>query len=436
MNKSKIITISIAGLLVLCIFLMAILSPNDVYVHTENSGKLTGNDSVSGQTSGKINVDLYLECSGSMHGYMNNYNSKFKDAINGCLSVLNATNDVENFRLYWIGKNVHPFDTCFTLNKTNDLLQKYLKPSYFGYNSKIHKSENPNSGISREDNAESNLYEMLDTIIDRTKNDVSVFISDCILDPYKNANPEDFLNFCETELYNLFNNKLSKNSELAVQIIQLDSKFTGNYYTKEGSVYKEGDVFPYYIWIIGNAEYISKFNEKIDRFKDYNQSNNDVNSVAFVPKQTVDFEIEKSKLIVRDDTAKFKVIADFSKLLGYKDSLDYDINNDKFKIVNRSFDDKTKKKTINIKLGKVRPNLDATIVCEREEKLPEWVEKEGSTGIKHMLNGISRAYADKFGNVLVEMKIKTSYDSPGKINSNRTKETKEQKKKQKKELNK
>lgn len=432
MKKSKIITIAIAGLFVLSIILMAILSPNDVYVH-ENAGPKEPHDT---SINKKINVDLYIECSGSMHGYMNNHNSKFKDAINGCLSLFNATNEVDNFRLYYIGRQVHAFDTCFKLNKTDDLLQKYLNPSYFGYDSKdgVHKSKkkNPVSGVSNEDHAYSKLSEMLDTIIGRTKNGVSVFVSDCILDPY-DGQPENYLTICETDIFNLFHNKLNDNPQLAVQIIQLDSKFTGNYYIKVNNDKKEtielikylSDVNrPYYVWIIGNTEYIAKFNDKIDVFKDYNQGDDKViNNIIFTPKQTVSFEIENKLLKVRNDIASFEVIADFSKLLGDKDSLNCEINSGgDFEVKSQTYNNKTKEKTFKIELKKVRPNLEATIVCRQKKELPTWVgEKNGdftqgdekiekTIGIKQILNGISRAYETKFDNVLLEMNIKTSSD--------------------------
>lgn len=58
---------------------------------------------------------------------------------------------------------------------------------------------------------------------------------DCILDPY-DGQPENYLALCKTDIYNLFQKVLKKNPDLAVQIIQLNSKFVGPYYYKELNV--------------------------------------------------------------------------------------------------------------------------------------------------------------------------------------------------------
>ena len=128
-------------------------------------------------------------------------------------------------------------------------------------------------------------------------------------------------------------------------------------------------------------------------------------------------------LKVRNDIASFEVIADFSKLLGDKDSLNCEINSGgDFEVKSQTYNNKTKEKTFKIELKKVRPNLEATIVCRQKKELPKWVgEKNGdftqgdekiekTIGIKQILNGISRAYETKFDNVLLEMNIKTSSD--------------------------
>ena len=90
------------------------------------------------------------------------------------------------------------------------------------------------------------------------KNTVSVFISDCILDIPENA--IDFLGNCQVSIKNTFNEALTNNPDLGVEIIKLDSKFDGLWFCGKNSARLSDVKRPYYIWVIGSQIYLAELN--------------------------------------------------------------------------------------------------------------------------------------------------------------------------------
>ena len=93
------------------------------------------------------------------------------------------------------------------------------------------------------------------------KQTVSVFVSDCILDIPENA--IDFFGNCQVSIKNTFNEALSANPDLGVEIIKLDSKFDGYWYCGHNRELLKDAKRPYYIWIIGSQKYLAEFNKKV-----------------------------------------------------------------------------------------------------------------------------------------------------------------------------
>ena len=472
MNAKKILIIG-AVILAIGVICLLVGGKKNVYVKPDNQSETETVDSVTGVDKSKTSLKFYLECSASMNGYMD-HSGRFKDAINGCLSILNSSGYFDTIQLNYIGRNVHEFNSNFTLNQTESLLNEFLNPSYFQYNkeniSHVKNSKNPKSGITYEDRNYSKLSEVLDTIIKRNREDVSVFVSDCILDPY-DGQPKHYLALCKTDIYNLFQNALKNNPNLAVQIIQLNSKFVGSYYykvqnsemAKDGknsnteTIALNGDVRPYYIWIIANRDRISKFNDKLNRLKEHNENSESINSAIFAPGKNISIEIKTNNpdgmLNMKDDFATFDVIADFSDLLiddisWIKKKENYTFETRKAKdgdvIINGDikYDDQTKKITMPIKLTNVRPNIRTTIKLKTrdEESVPQWVKDiNGSdakndakniktTGFKYLFEGVSEAYKDFNGNYITEFSIYTTDDSKGKTKKQRPIDSKKESK--------
>lgn len=185
-------------------------------------------------------LNVYLENSGSMNGYVCQ-GSEFKDAIYDYVSKLSSC--ANQTHLNFINTKIV---------STNQSLHNFiwnLTPKTIGKDGGNH--------------ANSQISDMLKMILDQTtKNTVSVFISDCILDvPQGDAN--GFFHLAQTDISNVVRKQLINNNNFAVEIIQLESKFIGNYYGNDGITKLSGQKRPYYIWVIGNKQNIAWLNSQI-----------------------------------------------------------------------------------------------------------------------------------------------------------------------------
>ncbi len=190
-------------------------------------------------TNDSIELKVYVENSGSMDAYMCD-GSDLKDAVFDYVSDLKRY--TSSCSLYYINSKVIPFN-----GELNSYI-KELKPQAF-----------VRAGGDR---SNTDLRQILDTIIKRNglKN-VSVFVSDCILDIPQNA--IDFLGNCQVSIKNTFNEALAKNPNLGVEIIKLESKFDGYWYCGHNKELLQNVKRPYYIWVIGNQKYLEKFNKNV-----------------------------------------------------------------------------------------------------------------------------------------------------------------------------
>ena len=191
-----------------------------------------------GEINDSIELKVYVENSGSMDAYMC-AGSNLKDAVFDYVSDLKRL--TTSCSLYYINSKVILY---------NGDLKSYIKdltPQSFA-----------RAGGDRRN---TDLRDIFDTIISaNSKQTVSVFVSDCILDIPENAT--DFFGNCQVSIKNTFNEALSSNPDLGVEIIKLESKFDGYWYCGHNSTYLTDVKRPYYIWVIGDQRYLAEFNKK------------------------------------------------------------------------------------------------------------------------------------------------------------------------------
>ena len=191
-----------------------------------------------GEINDSIELKVYVENSGSMDAYMC-AGSNLKDAVFDYVSDLKRL--TTSCSLYYINSKVILY---------NGDLKSYIKdltPQSFA-----------RAGGNRRN---TDLRDIFDTIISaNSKQTVSVFVSDCILDIPENAT--DFFGNCQVSIKNTFNEALSSNPDLGVEIIKLESKFDGYWYCGHNSTYLTDVKRPYYIWVIGDQRYLAEFNKK------------------------------------------------------------------------------------------------------------------------------------------------------------------------------
>ncbi len=469
MNTKKFIVIGSTILVIIVITALLSQGPDDIYL--EKSDSNTQTQSTTNITE-KVNLKVYLECSGSMHGYMKDDRSNLKTGVKSCMALINSSLELDSIHLNYIGAKIHQHDSCYKFNNTDDVLFKYLNPSYFGFNSRVHDEENPNSGVTREDHNNSKLTDILDSIVTfNRKEDISILITDCIYDPYKGT-PENFKEHAKLDCEGLFNRLLKDKEELTVQIIKMESPFYGKYYYKEYISEKElskshvhndkvvqtkyeelnGEKRPYYIWIIGDSKYIAKINEKYEKLSKYNIGSTE--TIVFSPKKSIYFEIRNQfKLHPKD--SEIEIYADFKPLLcndkWIEDHSNYEIkvqekgNISKTIEVNWSSEKKIKYDSLKkmtllpLTLNESKKNLTITLRLKKPSTEGEsWIENTSgdnakddgknkkTTGLKYLIDGIANAYDEFNGEYLTTIEIKTTTKKPN-TNSKKNKKNKNKK---------
>lgn len=217
-----------------------------------------------------IELKVYVENSGSMDAYMC-AGSNLKDAVFDYVSDLKQL--TTSCSLYYINSKVIPY---------NGELNSYIKdltPQSFA-----------KAGGGRSNTDLRDIFEKI--IRANGKQTVSVFVSDCILDIPENA--IDFFGNCQVSIKNTFNEALSANPGLGVEIIKLESKFEGYWYCGHNRELLKDVKRPYYIWVIGDQRYLADFNKKvpveniIGGIKEY---------CAYAAPQKIPFDITKSTYV-------------------------------------------------------------------------------------------------------------------------------------------
>lgn len=218
--------------IILALFLLLVSCGNSIEVRWDRS-----NANIR-ESHPELNV--YIENSGSMNGYMCD-GSEFKDAVYDYVSSLSSY--CSSTKLNYINSEIVPFN-----GTVRDFIWN-LTPSTFASVAGSH--------------ANSELSQMLTSIISRMgKNSISLFASDCILD-VPQGKADDFFRITQTDIKNAILSKVAKDKDFAVEIIQLKSKFIGNYYGTDGTTVLNGEERPYYIWIIGDKEKIAYLNSVV-----------------------------------------------------------------------------------------------------------------------------------------------------------------------------
>lgn len=223
-----------------------------------------------GEINDSIELKVYVENSGSMDAYMC-AGSNLKDAVFDYVSDLKRL--TTSCSLYYINSKVIPY---------NGELKSYIKdltPQSFA--------------MAGGDLGNTDLRDIFEKIIRANgKQCVSVFVSDCILDIPENA--IDFFGNCQVSIKNTFNEALSANPGLGVEIIKLESKFEGYWYCGHNRELLKDVKRPYYIWVIGDQRYLADFNKKvpveniIGGIKEYS---------AYAAPQKIPFDITKSTYV-------------------------------------------------------------------------------------------------------------------------------------------
>lgn len=395
MNKKLIIPASIIILLIVVVVFSCLGDSSKISLEFKPV-----TDSSKIPTSIQLNV--YVENSGSMDGYMCP-GSNLKDAVYDYVSDLSKHSS--KVSLYYINSK---------LIKCNQPLNEYIQkltPSSFS--------------AAGGDRTNTDLRKMIDTILRTHKsNVVSVFVSDCILDIPENA--IDFFGNCEVSIKNSFNEALKKDKDLGVQILRMQSKFNGYWYCGANKDFLKNVKRPYYIWVIGNKKVLADLNKKVPM--------DDIiggvqNYCAYTSSGDIPFDIDKKRYVIHHTgKVNVEILADLSYSLQNAKVLEntgsYTTSN---QAVARVLDvqpiiakGSKYSHVINVELSNPKTIKSETVTFSYPV-LPSWVETSNddkgldvkknidkTTGILYLIKGVSDAYKmqSTYGNITFKIKNK------------------------------
>ncbi len=355
--------------------------------------------SLQNETIDSVELNVYVENSGSMDGYMCN-GSNLKDAVFDYVSDLKGK--CKKINLFYINSQTIP---C------NETLENYIQ--------NLNALSFAKAGGNRANTDLRNIFEMM--LQRQKKNTLTVFISDCILDIPQNA--VNFFGNCQVSIKNTFNQALAKNPKLGVQIIKLQSKFNGYWYCGQNKELLCDVKRPYYIWVIGDKNILANINKNVP----YGDIIGGIdNYCAFSMSEKIPFDIDKKRYVINHtNKINIDILADLSHSLQSENTL-ADVNNYSVSNPTQVRVISSERITTNgskfshvLKVEAENPqNLNTETITIRFPKMPSWVNTTNddtgknvkqnlgkTTGIFYLINGVSEAYSSSSSYGEISFKI-------------------------------
>ncbi len=182
-------------------------------------------------------VNVYLEISGSMNGYVNGGTSTFQQVVKEYLSGINNAGFASAVNYYYVGSKI--------TSKGNDLNNYITKltPSSFG---------------AAGGGATTDIGGLFKTILgNMDSNTISIFISDCIISPGSNTNTAAYARGQMTDVRDAIVSYTNQYEDLACLVYQFDSEFNGRYFDYQNHPRKVNMQRPFYIWVFGHTAHVA-----------------------------------------------------------------------------------------------------------------------------------------------------------------------------------
>lgn len=341
---------------------------------------------------GKVN--LYVENSGSMDGYVNG-NTEFKTDLFNIVKLLGEKEPVTKFFIN--------ADSIILTNLTD-----------YDFSNGISVCAFQKWGGNRES---SNIAELVERIIQKTdSNGISVFVSDCVFDPQNDPDIEKRLGQQKTTIQTALKRKLGKSPLFGVIVYRLTSSFTGFYYNKvKPHTYLKDIQRPFYVWIFGEVNKLKKARNLLEKDIESRAGKNilvAMNTIEALPYYCPSAKCNKARGKYIDEPKEvngnfsFWVKIDFSTLpldesylmnrSNYElpKNLDYVIE----KVRRCKKDDS--KYTHEIKISKRKGNIKNNTLLQvvlKQPKIPNWVSKANDANGTDFLNGNLSKVSRTFG---------------------------------------
>ena len=227
-------------------------APSEASSKSENSSSSSSEQMQSNVAPTVHNpvVNVYLETSGSMNGYVNGGTSIFQQVVKEFLSGINNANFASAVNYNYINSKVIP--------RGNDLDQYITRLT-------------PQSFSSQGNTATTDIGGIFKTILEATDNNtISVFISDCIISPGRNNNPQAYARGQMTDVRDAIVSYVNKYQDLACMVYQFDSGFKGTYYDYQNTPHRNVNMErPFYIWVFGHTAQVAMLKLKYVPDRDF-----------------------------------------------------------------------------------------------------------------------------------------------------------------------
>jgi hypothetical protein len=379
-----------------------------------------------------FNVNVYLENSGSMNGYVEGV-TDFENSIYDMLGNIKTNELCDSLNLNFINNTI-------TNPKKN-----VLAPDIRDFVNKLSPTTFKNHGG---DLTSSDLTDVIKKMLNKTNdNNLSILISDLVFSPGSGAKAGEYLNNQKVSIRINLTQKI-QTQNLAVAIYQLQTNFSGYYYDLNNNPTLFNGKRPYYIWIFGNEQMISHIlKDQIIRNSDPHILNKAVftstKSIEHVEAKVVrankigDFRSEGHTGITEARSEQgnfsFSVAVNFGQNLRdpsyFSDSGNYISSNPNYKIQSRALTEvelqsvayKGYTHLIQLSTNKLVPEVISVKVISQ---IPQWVFKYSNLddsnissdiiqqtqtfGLKHLFEGVSGAFNSKPNikdNIISEFKI-------------------------------
>ena len=335
-----------------------------------DSGEVELQDIVTSTAIIKPRINVYVENSGSMKGYVKGI-TDFESFIYDYLMKLDLDFDNSALNLNYINSKIEP--QSLGLKE----FIKNIEPQAF------------NGGSS-------DIASMIEMILNKTvDNDISIFISDCIFSPGKGKNADDYLNMQKTEIEYSMSKYLKRCSNGGVLMYQLTSLYDGYYFNCEDKPQAIKNSRPYYVLVFGKSEKISqlrevvpesKFSIKIDNVLMMSIGGIDVDYA--IVRNSGDFEtsredskhsIRNLKVNARNNKASFAINVDFSTLLVDEDYL---LSKDNYELKFGKYEIESVKKcdlegyTHTIKISSDFVSSGDMVIKLKRQEIPLWLSEK------------------------------------------------------------
>lgn len=189
-------------------------------------------------------VNVYLETSGSMNGYVDNGKSQFQQVVFDYLSNIQNCGQFSGMNLNYITNQVTPkgndVDSFINTLTSNGLI---------------------NATGSK---ATTDIAALMNDILKNTSGEqVSIFISDCIFSPGSVSNPEAYLENQKIAIRNAVKSYIDRVGFAGCTVYRFTSRFKGSYFDYKNHATKIDIQRPFYIWVFGSPVHLATIKSNV-----------------------------------------------------------------------------------------------------------------------------------------------------------------------------